>query len=308
MSCGFVFPGQGSQFVGMLADVAGVHGSVRRRFEEAGTAIGVDLWKIAQHGEASALAGTAVAQPALLTASFALWEVWQRNGGARPVAMAGHSLGEYSALVCGGALEFVDAVRLVHQRGRLMQEAVPSGQGAMAAILGLDAPAVEACCAQVEGLAAAANYNAPGQTVIAGEAAAVAEAVAACRARGARRAVLLDVSGPFHCALMAPAGRRFAEALEATAMRLPAIAVVQNVDGRVAGSVAAIREKLLAQLTAPVLWIDCVRRLGTLGVDALVECGPGKVLSGLAKRIDRTLQTAAIGDLKGLAGALEGAA
>ena len=305
MSRGFVFPGQGSQFVGMLGDVAGEHPSVRRRFEEAGDAIGIDLWGIAQHGEHAALAVTAVAQPALLTASYSLWEVWRRNGGARPAAMAGHSLGEYSALVCGGALEFVDGVRLVHRRGRLMQEAVPREQGAMAAILGLDAPDVEACCASVDGVVSAANYNAPGQTVIAGEARAVDEAVAQCKIAGARRTVLLDVSGPFHCALMAPAGRRFAEALDETEICLPGIEVVHNVDARVAGSVAAIREKLLAQLTAPVCWIDCVRKLQTLGVDTLVECGPGKVLAGLTRRIDRSLQTAAIGDLDGLRAALE---
>ena len=308
MSCGFVFPGQGSQFVGMLGDVAGAHESVRHRFAEAGDAIGIDLWEIARNGEDTALAGTAVAQPALLTASFALWEIWQRNGGTTPVAMAGHSLGEYSALVCGGALEFVDAVQLVHRRGRLMQEAVPRGQGAMAAILGLDAPDVEACCGQVEGVVSAANYNAPGQTVIAGEAPAVERAVNQCKAAGARRAVLLDVSGPFHCELMAPAAQRFAETLEATAIRLPDIGVFHNVDGQVAGSVADIREKLLAQLTTPVFWIDCVRGLQSRGVDALVECGPGKVLAGLARRIDRSLHTAAIGDLNGLNAALESAA
>ncbi|MDE0064778.1 MAG: ACP S-malonyltransferase [Gammaproteobacteria bacterium] len=308
MSCGFVFPGQGSQFVGMLGDVAGAHESVRRRFEEAGDAIGIDLWEIVHNGEDAALAGTAVAQPALLTASFALWEIWQRSGGARPVAMAGHSLGEYSALVCAGAFDFADGVRLVHRRGRLMQEAVPRGRGAMAAILGLDAPDVESCCEQSEGVVTAANYNAPGQTVIAGEASAVDRAVAQCKAAGARRAVLLDVSGPFHCELMAPAGRRFAEALEATAIRLPDIEVFHNVDARVAASVAAIRQNLLAQLTTPVFWIDCVRALQALGVDALVECGPGKVLSGLARRIDRSLQASAIGELNGLCAALESAA
>ena len=305
MSCGFVFPGQGSQFVGMLSDVATAHESVRRRFEQAGEAIGNDLWGIAQNGEASALAGTAVAQPALLTASFALWEIWQRSGGARPSAMAGHSLGEYSALVCGGALGLVDAVRLVHRRGQLMQEAVPRGQGAMAAILGLDASDVEDCCAAVEGVVSAANYNAPGQTVIAGEALAVEQAVAECKIAGARRAVLLDVSGPFHCELMAPAGERFAEALAEVKIRLPDIGIVHNVDAQVAESVSAIREKLLGQLTTPVFWIDCVQRLQALGVDALVECGPGKVLSGLAKRIDRSLRTAAIGDRSGLTAALE---
>lgn len=305
MSFGLVFPGQGSQFVGMLGDVAQAHASVRERFQEAGEAIAVDLWGIAQHGEDAELAGTATAQPALLTASFALWEIWRRGGGARPRAMAGHSLGEYSALVCGGALTFVEAVRLVHRRGQLMQAAVPRGQGAMAAILGLDDAAVEACCDAVAGVVSAANYNAPGQTVIAGAAHAVEQAVDRCRAAGARRAVLLEVSGPFHCKLMAPAGEQFAQALEAAEIRLPDIDVVHNVDAQVAGSAAAIRARLLRQLTAPVRWIDCVRGLEALGVKRFVECGPGKVLTGLAKRIDRSWQTAAIGSLVGLNAALE---
>ena len=305
MSLGFVFPGQGSQFVGMLGDVAAAHGSVKARFIEAGDAIGVDLWSFAQHGPDSELAGTAVAQPVLLTASFALWELWRSHGGARPRAMAGHSLGEYSALVCGGALDFADAVRLVHRRGQLMQEAVPRGQGAMVAVLGLDDGAVQACCGAVDGLVSAANYNAPGQTVIAGAALAVEGAAARCKAAGARRVVPLDVSGPFHCELMAPAREKFAEALSAVAIRLPEIDIVHNVDAAAAGTVAAIREKLLRQLTAPVLWTGCVRALGSLGVERLVECGPGKVLSGLAKRIHRSWPTAAIGDLDGLTRALE---
>ena len=305
MSLGFVFPGQGSQFVGMLGDVAAAHHSVKVRFIEAGDAIGVDLWSFAQRGPDAELAGTAVAQPVLLTASFALWELWRSQGGARPRAMAGHSLGEYSALVCGGALDFADAVRLVHRRGQLMQEAVPRGQGAMAAVLGLDDAAVQACCGAVDGLVSAANYNAPGQTVIAGEAPAVERAAARCKEAGARRVVPLDVSGPFHCELMAPAREKFAEALLAVAIRLPEIPVVHNVDAAVAGTVAAIREKLLRQLTAPVLWTGCVRALGSLGVERLVECGPGKVLSGLAKRIHRSWPTAAIGDLEGLTRALE---
>ncbi len=300
MSYGFVFPGQGSQFVGMLGDLAEAHGSVRSRFEEAGEAIGIDLWRIVQDGDEATLAGTAVAQPALLTAGFALWELWRHRGGIRPVALAGHSLGEYSALVCGGALAFADAIRLVRRRGQLMQEAVPKGQGAMAAILGLDAEDVEACCAAVEGVVTAANYNAPGQTVIAGTAAAVELAVAQCKSAGARRAVPLDVSGPFHCELMAPAGKRFAEALAQVAIRLPDIDIVHNIDARVAESTAEIREKLLRQLTTPVFWIDCVRKLRALGVDELIECGPGKVLSGMAKRIDRSLRASAIGDLPGL--------
>ena len=305
MTFGFVFPGQGAQFVGMLGDVAAEHASVRHRFEEAGDAINVDLWGVVQNGDDAALSATAVAQPALLTASFSLWELWCRHSQQRPVAMAGHSLGEYSALVCGGGLAFVDAVRLVRRRGELMQAAVPRGEGAMAAILGMDAEDVEACCAAIDGVVAAANYNAPGQTVVAGATAAVDEAVAQCKSAGARRAVLLDVSGPFHCALMAPAGERFADALADVTIQLPEIDVVHNVDARVAATVAEIRAKLLRQLTTPVHWVDCVRRLRALGVEKLVECGPGKVLSGLARRIDRSLRTSAIGDLSGLSSALE---
>ncbi len=305
MTFGFVFPGQGSQSVGMLGDLASVHGSVRHRFEEAGDAIGMDLWGIVQNGDEAALAATAVAQPALLTASFSLWELWCRHSRQRPVALAGHSLGEYSALLCGGAFAFVDAVQLVHRRGQLMQAAVPRGQGAMAAILGLDAEDVESCCAAVDGLVSAANYNAPGQTVIAGAAAAVERAVAQCKAAGARRVALLDVSGPFHCVLMAPAGERFAAALADVAIKTPEIDVVHNVDARVARSATEIRAKLLRQLTTPVYWIDCIRELRVLGVEALVECGPGKVLAGLAKRIDRSLRLWSIGDLEGLNSALE---
>ncbi len=307
MSFGFVFPGQGSQFVGMLRDLAGGHTSIEARFAEAGEAIGIDLWALAQNGQESELADTAVAQPALLTASFALWDIWQRVGGPRPGAMAGHSLGEYSALVCGGALAFVDAVKLVHRRGQLMREAVPRGRGAMAAILGLDDAAVAACCEQVDGVVSAANYNAPGQIVIAGETPAVERAVQRCREAGARRAVLLNVSGPFHCPLMAPAGEQFTQALAEVDMRLPDIAIPHNVDGEIAESVASLREKLLRQLTAPVRWTDCMRRLSGLGAKRLVECGPGKVLSGLAKRIDRSWDTHAIGTPEGLAAALEAA-
>ena len=305
MNYSFVFPGQGSQVVGMLGDVARAHPSVRHRFAEAGETIGVDLWKIVQSGDDAALAATAIAQPALLTASFSLWELWCRHLEHRPLALAGHSLGEYSALVCGGALGFADGVRLVHRRGQLMQAAVPRGEGAMAAILGLEAEDVESCCAAVGGVVSAANYNAPGQTVIAGAAAAVERAVARCKSGGARRAVLLDVSGPFHCALMAPVGEHFAAALADVTIELPEIDVVHNVDAQIAESVPAIRDKLLQQLTSPVYWVDCVRKLQALGAEAVVECGPGKVLSGLAKRIDRSLRASAIGDLDGLTSALE---
>ncbi len=308
MTLGFVFPGQGSQFVGMLSDAAAVHGSVRERFDEAGDAIGLDLWRIVSDGPDADLAATAVTQPALLTASVALWDVWLAEGGPQPALMAGHSLGEYSALTCAGALPFADAVRLVRRRGELMQEAVPRDEGAMAAILGLDDAAIEAACAAADGLASPANYNAPGQTVIAGTAQAVRQAVAGCRERGARKAVMLEVSGPFHCALMASARERFAEALDNVPLSPPKIPVVHNVDAEIAAAVEGIERRLLAQLSEPVRWTDCVRRLVADGVSHLVECGPGKVLTGLARRIDRALSAGTLSTLDGLTGQLEAVA
>ena len=307
MSIAFLFPGQGSQFPGMLAAAAQAHPSVQERFQEAGEAIGRDLWGLAGNGPEAELSSTEITQPALLAASFALWEIWRRQGGPPPLAMAGHSLGEYSALVCGGALSFVDGARLVHRRGRLMQEAVPRGDGGMAAILGLAAEQVAACCAEAQGKVSAANYNAPGQTVIAGAADAVHQAAQLCLQAGARRAVPLEVSGPFHCDLMAPAQERFAEALDAAAIRMPEIPVLHNVDAQAADSVAAIRAKLLRQLIEPVHWEQSVRRLASLGAARLIECGPGKVLSGLARRIDRSLPAAGIGEPEALARELEAA-
>ena len=308
MSLGFVFPGQGSQFVGMLAEVAAAHGSVGERFAEAGDAIGVDLWRIVSEGPDAELAATAVTQPALLTASVALWDVWLAEGGPQPALMAGHSLGEYSALTCAGALAFADAVRLVRRRGELMQEAVPRGEGAMAAILGLDDAAIDAACAAADGLASPANYNAPGQTVIAGTAAAVEQAVAGCRERGARKAVMLDVSGPFHCALMVPARERLAEALGEVRLSPPRVPVVHNVDAELAASAEEVQRRLLAQLSEPVRWSACVERLAAEGVTHLVECGPGKVLTGLTRRIDRSLKAGTLSTLDDLAGQLEAVA
>ena len=305
MSLGFVFPGQGAQFVGMLADLADRYALVRERFDQAAEAIGLDLWRIASQGPETELAATAVTQPALLTASVALWDVWRGNDGPAPALVAGHSLGEYSALVCAGALDFADAVRLVHRRGQLMQEAVPRGQGAMAAVLGLDEAQVEAACSGAQGLVSAANYNAPGQVVIAGEVGAVGQAVANCKASGARRAVMLEVSGPFHCALMAPAREQLAVALDAAGLRQPQIPLVRNVDAAVVATASEVRAGLLEQLAQPVRWTECVRRMAAEGVSRLVECGPGKVLTGLAKRIDRSLAAGSIGTLDGLAAELD---
>lgn len=304
MSLGFVFPGQGSQSVGMLADLAEAYPQVRARYEEAGEAISQPLWKIVSEGPEDDLIRTEITQPALLTASVALWDIWQAEGGARPICLSGHSLGEYSALVCAEALPFADAVRLVNRRGQLMQAAVPRGEGAMAAVLGLDDADVEAVCAQIDGVVSAANYNAPGQVVIAGAAAAVAAAAERCKEQGARRAALLPVSGPFHCELMRPAQEAFAADLEAAALTSPAIPVVQNVDAEVADDLTELRRKLLEQISQPVLWTACVRSMAGRGVSRFVECGAGRVLSGLVKRIDKSADTSSIGTLDGLRGAL----
>lgn len=300
MSLGFVFPGQGSQSVGMLTDIAAAYPQVQARYEEAGEAISEPLWQIVTEGPEDDLIRTEITQPALLTASVALWDIWQAEGGAQPACLSGHSLGEYSALVCAGALPFTDAVRLVNRRGRLMQAAVPQGQGAMAAILGLEDAQVEAACEQIDGVVSAANYNAPGQVVIAGTAEAVAAAVERCKEQGARRATLLPVSGPFHCALMRPAQEAFAADLEAATFVDPVIPVVQNVDALVANDLAEVRRKLLEQISRPVLWTACVQTMSGLGVTRYVECGAGRVLSGLIKRIDKGADTANLGTLDAL--------
>jgi [acyl-carrier-protein] S-malonyltransferase len=304
MALGFVFPGQGSQSVGMLGDLAERFPQIRATFVEAGDAIARPLWQIASEGPDAELVRTEITQPALLAASIAVWRVWQAQGGPAPVMVAGHSLGEYSALVCAGALEFADAVRLVHRRGQLMQAAVPQGEGAMAAILGLDDGDVEAACGEVSGVVSAANYNAPGQVVIAGTAAAVAEAIERCKARGAKRATALPVSGPFHCALMRPAQEAFAADLAAVSLRVPQIPVVQNVDARVPATIEELREKLLAQISSPVRWTACVQAMAAQGVSHLAECGPGRVLAGLVKRIDRNIEALNLGSLEGLESAL----
>ena len=304
MGLGFLFPGQGAQRVGMLADVAVAHPGVRERFAEASEAMGFDLAAIVGDGPAEELNKTEVTQPALLTASFALFELWTEHGGPPPTVAAGHSLGEYSALAVAGVLEFAAAVRLVHERGKLMQEAVPLGEGAMAAIIGLDDEQVEQCCAEAGGQVTPANYNAPGQVVIAGAAAAVAAAGERCSAAGARRVVPLDVSVPSHCALMAPAGERLAELLAAASFQDARLPVVQNVNAAATTDASAIRANLLRQLVSPVRWADSLRAMAGDGATDFVECGPGNVLAGLARRIDRALAVDGIGDLRGLEAAL----
>ena len=305
MAIAFVFPGQGAQRVGMASDFLETDALVGERFEEANDALGFDLAGIVFDGPASRLVETEVTQPALLTVGVALWQVWRARGGPMPELMAGHSLGEYTALAAAGSIAFADAVRLVNARGRFMQEAVPVGEGAMAAILGLDEDAVAACCEAVQGVVQPANLNAPGQVVISGAKAAVEAAAAACSEAGARRAMLLDVSAPFHSALMRPAAERFEAVLDAVELRPPDVPVVHNLDASLSRDAATIRRKLLLQAYSPVRWTDCVRTIAGRGVERLVECGPGNVLAGLARRIDRSLSVSGIGTVESMRTALE---
>ena len=306
MNIATIFPGQGSQSVGMLAEASERSPIVRERFTEASDALSFDLWQLTQQGPAEVLGQTENTQPALLTASVALWDALQalRDVPLKVQAMAGHSLGEYSALVCAGAISFVDGVGLVRKRGELMQQAVPSGQGGMAAILGLDDSKVRACCAAVAGVVTAANYNAPGQIVIAGEKSAVAAAIHACKDAGAKRAVALDVSGPFHSPLMASAAEEFSEVLNAIQVHMPEITVVQNVEARPATDEHDIRANLVAQLSAPVRWTETIERLIRDGAEQFIEAGPGSVLSGLVKRIARGTPALALSSQEGLDSAI----
>lgn len=277
----------------MLADHGARQQLVLDTFGEASEALGYDLWALTQQGPEEQLNQTDKTQPAILTASIALWRLWQAEGGAKPAFVAGHSLGEYSALVAAGSIAFVDAVKLVERRGQLMQQAVPAGQGGMAAILGLeDADVLAACAEAAQGdVVSAVNFNAPGQVVIAGSAAAVERAIEACKARGAKRAMALPVSVPSHCALMKPAAERFAESVEALSWQAPQIPLVQNVSAAVVSDLATLKADLLAQLYSPVRWVESMVRLSEQGVTDLIECGPGKVLSGLNKRCVKGINT-----------------
>lgn len=297
-----VFPGQGSQSVGMLAGLAEVHGVVRETFEEGSAALGVDLWAMSQGGPKEVLDQTENTQPALLCAGVAVWRVLQQQGLGAPAIMAGHSLGEYTALVAAGALPLADAARLVATRGRLMQEAVPAGTGAMAAILGLDDAQVIAVCAEAaQGeVVSAVNFNSPGQVVIAGQAAAVERAAALAKSAGAKRALMLDVSVPSHCALMRPAAERLARVLEEQPVAMPAIPVLHNVTVQEAADPAAIRRLLIEQLYSPVRWVETVQAMAARGVGTVIEAGPGKVLAGLVKRIDKSLNVLPVADPAGL--------
>jgi [acyl-carrier-protein] S-malonyltransferase len=302
----FVFPGQGSQSVGMLAALAAAAPSVRATFEEASAGAGVDLWALAQEGPEEQLNRTEHTQPALLAAGVAVWRVWHERGGTRPVRLAGHSLGEYTALVCAGALTLSDAAALVRERGRLMQAAVPVGVGAMAAVLGAEDALIAEVCAEVAGdeVVSPANYNSPGQTVIAGHASAVERALARLAERGVRKALKLPVSVPSHCALMREAARQLGERIAAIAWGPPQLPVVQNADAVAHDDIAAIQDALVRQLHLPVRWTECVQQLARAGTTRLGECGPGKVLSGLAKRIDKALDARALGGITELEAAL----
>ena len=306
MSLAFVFPGQGSQAVGMLADLAAAEPQVTATFAEASEALGYDLWKLVSEGPAEELNQTHITQPAMLSAGIAVWRIWQEKGGAMPAVLAGHSLGEYTALVAAGALAFKDAVSLVAERGRLMQEAVPAGTGSMAAILGLDdAKVIEVCESAAQGdVVSAVNFNANGQVVIAGQVAAVERAVELAKEAGAKRAVVLPVSVPSHCALMKPAAEKLAEKLATITINAPQIPVINNCDVSKAADADAIRDALVRQLYSPVRWVETIQTMAGEGVDTLVECGPGKVLVGLNKRIVKEMKALAVYDSAGLESAL----
>ena len=305
MKFALVFPGQGSQSLGMMA-AYGDSPVIRATFDEASKALGRDLWQLVVDGPAEALNQTVNTQPLMLTAGIAVYRLWQEKGGPMPAMVAGHSLGEYAALVAAGVLELGDAVPLVELRAKAMQEAVPAGEGAMAAILGLDAETVKAACAEAAHgqVAQAVNFNAPEQTVIAGHKAAIERAAEACKARGAKRAVMLPVSAPFHCSLMQPAAEKLKARLAELALAVPQIAVVNNVDVTTLTDPAAIKDALGRQAAAPVRWVETMRAMQAAGVTHVYECGPGKVLAGLVKRCADGLAGGAMADLAGVEAAL----
>ncbi|MET0071393.1 MAG: ACP S-malonyltransferase [Candidatus Thiodiazotropha sp.] len=307
-SFGIVFPGQGSQSVGMLSELAAVHPIVNDTYAEASEALGYDLWDLVQQGPEAQLNLTMKTQPAMLAAGVSVWRIWLDQGGAVPQLMAGHSLGEYTALVCADAIGFSDAVKLVAERGRFMQEAVPEGSGGMAAILGLDDDQVKAVCSQAASgeVIEAVNFNSPGQVVIAGHKEAVDRACGLAKEAGAKRALPLPVSVPSHCALMRPAAERLGQLLSETSVAPPSIPVIHNASVELAGDPESIREQLEAQLHSPVRWVETVQKMAASGISNLVEAGPGKVLAGLTKRIDRELVGLPLFDTKTLAQALEG--
>ena len=302
-----VFPGQGSQSVGMLAELSEMHPSMKASFDEASDGAGVDLWALSQAGPEEMLNRTEYTQPALLAAGVAVWRLWNAQGGTKPSVLAGHSLGEYTALVAAGALSLKDGAHLVRIRGQLMQDAAPAGVGAMAAVLGAEDALVLEVCEAVSGaeVVVPANFNSPGQIVIGGHAAAVDAALAMLAGKGVRKAVKLAVSVPSHTPLMREAANRLAETMAGLHWNLPALPVVQNVDAKTHGSVEAIRDALVRQLYLPVQWTGCVQALAARGIGRIGECGPGKVLAGLVKRIDKSLDARALGTPAEFAGAIE---
>lgn len=297
-----VFPGQGSQAVGMLAELGEQYDIVKETFAQASETLGYDLWSLVQNGPVEDLNQTFRTQPALLASSVAIWRVWQQLGLAQPANLAGHSLGEYSALVCAGAIDFKQAIKLVELRGQLMQEAVPAGTGAMYAIIGLDDEAIAKACedaAQGE-VVSPVNFNSPGQVVIAGSKDAVERAGVLCKEAGAKRALPLPVSVPSHCALMKPAADKLAIALESIEFNAPQLPVINNVDVVAETDPVKIKDALVRQLYSPVRWTESVELMSNQGVEKLLEMGPGKVLTGLTKRIVKSLEAAAVNDMASL--------
>ncbi|EGQ7982092.1 ACP S-malonyltransferase [Vibrio vulnificus] len=297
-----VFPGQGSQAVGMLADLGEQYEIVKQTFAQASEALGYDLWALVQNGPAEDLNQTFRTQPALLASSVAIWRVWQELGLAQPENLAGHSLGEYSALVCAGVIDFQEAIKLVELRGQLMQEAVPAGTGAMYAIIGLDDEAIAKACEEAAqgDVVSPVNFNSPGQVVIAGSKDAVERAGALCKEAGAKRALPLPVSVPSHCALMKPAAEKLAVALESIEFKAPQLPVINNVDVVAETDPAKIKDALVRQLYSPVRWTESVELMSSQGVEKLLEMGPGKVLTGLTKRIVKSLEAVAVNDVASL--------
>ena len=308
LSIAMVFPGQGSQSQGMQADLAAAYPEVTAVYAEAADILGYDLWQLVQDGPAERLGETTVTQPAMLTAGYAAWQVWRAAGGALPSVLAGHSLGEYTALVCGGSVSFADAMTVVRRRSELMQSAVPAGEGAMAAILGLDDDVIIEVCKEAagDGVADAVNFNSPGQVVIAGDTKAIDRAIELAKERGARRALLLPVSVPAHSALMQGAGEALSEALAAAEFKTPEITVIAASDALPYTDGDDIRARLSRQVYAPVRWVHTIAAMTKSGATAVVECGPGKVLAGLMRRIDKTVACSYIDSVDSLQKALQG--
>jgi len=289
LSLAFVFPGQGSQSLGMQADLAAAYPAIAETYDEASNVLGFDVYDMVQNGPAEQLNQTVNTQPVMLTAGVAVWRAWQAAGGANPAMMAGHSLGEYSALVSAGSLELADALRLVRKRAELMQDAVPNGEGAMAAVLGLEDEVVVEVCEKVDGIAEAVNFNSPGQVVIAGARAAIEQTVELAKEAGARRAIILPVSVPAHSMLMRPAGEALAEPLSKVEFSTPAIPVINASTAEPYGDSASIRAHLSQQVYSAVRWVDVIKYCIAGGATTIAECGPGKVLTGLVRRIDRSI-------------------